>query len=71
MVPEMIQRNLKIPVCINMKVRFSAHQVIGRKKAVETENMIAMLVTDEDVVDFRHVDRETAKLHLRSFTAID
>jgi len=33
--------------------------------------MIAMQMTDEDVIDFSHVNRKTAKLHLCSFTAID
>jgi hypothetical protein len=51
--------------------RFSAHEAECGKKAIKAENMIAMQVADEDMVDLSEPYFRFPELHLRSFTAID
>ena len=67
----MIQCRFKILVREYMQVSFSSHEVIRGKESKQSENMITMQVTDKNMIDPGHVNRETLKLNLRTFSAIN
>ena len=58
-------------VGIDMEILGAVEQVKGREQSKQPVYMIAMYMTDEDVVDASEFDPVFSQLHLGAFTAVN
>jgi hypothetical protein len=58
-------------VTVEVQIRRTALQVHGKDQAHQTQVMIAVQVTDKDVIDAVVRCAKTHELHLRGFTTVD